>query len=68
MKIDHLERETVTVEEVSRALSIGRNTAYEAVKSGEIPSIKIGKRRIISKAALMRLLDGTLNPSAGKAA
>ncbi|HUQ38062.1 MAG TPA: helix-turn-helix domain-containing protein [Aestuariivirga sp.] len=63
-----IERETVTVEEASKALGIGRNTAYEAVKSGEIPSIKIGKRRLISKAALMRLLDGTLNPSAGKAA
>lgn len=68
MKIEHLERETVTVEEASKALGIGRNTAYEAVKSGEIPSIKIGKRRIISKAALKRLLEGTLSSPAGKAA
>jgi excisionase family DNA binding protein len=68
MKIDQLERETVTVDEACKALGIGRNTAYEAVKSGEIPSIKIGKRRIISKVALKRLLEGTLAPSVGKVA
>lgn len=49
---------TVTVDEAARALGIGRNTAYEAVRRGEIPSIRIGYRVLIPRAALERLLKG----------
>lgn len=48
---------TVTVPEAARKLGIGRNQAYEGVKSGQIPSIKIGKRILIPRAALDRLLQ-----------
>jgi excisionase family DNA binding protein len=53
-------KKTVTVEEAARALGIGRNLAYLAVKSGEIPSIRIGKRILVPAAAVRRMLgDGT---------
>lgn len=52
------ERQTYKVGEAGRMLGIGRNQAYEAVKAGQIPSIKIGKRRLVLKAALDRLLRG----------
>ncbi|HZL58981.1 MAG TPA: helix-turn-helix domain-containing protein [Stellaceae bacterium] len=49
---------TYSVEEAARLLGIGRNHAYEAAKRGDIPCIKIGKRVLVPKAALDRLLDG----------
>jgi excisionase family DNA binding protein len=52
---------TVTVEEAARLLGIGRNTAYEAVRTGSFPSpvIKIGGRYVIPRAPLEQLLEGT---------
>ena len=38
-----MERQTLTVEEAARALGIGRNTAYEAVRQGTLPVVRIGK-------------------------
>ncbi len=50
---------TYTILEAAKALGIGKNVAYEAVASGKIPSIRMGKRRIlIPKAALDRMLVG----------
>ncbi len=46
-----------TVEEAASELGIGRNLAYEAVKSGEIPSIRIGNRIVVPKLALAKMLD-----------
>lgn len=51
------EKLTLTVTEMARLLGIGRGPAYEAVRKGTIPSVKIGKRLLISKQALMRILD-----------
>jgi excisionase family DNA binding protein len=52
------ERLTLTVEEAAATLGISRAFAYEAVRRGEIPSIKIGRRVLVPRAALARLLDG----------
>jgi excisionase family DNA binding protein len=49
-------RDTYTVEEAALKLGIGRNSCYEAAKAGQIPSIKIGKRILVPKADLDRLL------------
>lgn len=51
-------RETLTVEEVAKRLGIGRNTAYQGVRDGEIPSLRIGGRIVIPAAALERMLAG----------
>ena len=48
--------EVYTVEEVAKILRIGRNAAYAAVKSGEIPSRKLGSRILVPKFALDRWL------------
>ncbi len=48
---------TLTVDEAARELRISRNAAYEAVRRGEIPSIRFGKRIVIPRAAFERLLD-----------
>jgi len=49
---------TVTVEEAGRIIGVSRGGAYEAVKRGEIPVIRIGKKIRVPKAALERLLNG----------
>lgn len=46
----------LTVDEVADLLRIGRNQAYQAVHSGEIPSIRLGRSIRIPKAGLERLL------------
>lgn len=51
------ERATYTIEESARRLGIGRNQAYEAAHRGEIPTIRIGKRLLVPRAAFDRLLD-----------
>jgi excisionase family DNA binding protein len=51
-----MERQTVTVEEAARILGIGRSAAYMAVKRGEIPVLRLGRRFVVPKAALERLL------------
>ena len=38
---------TGTVDEAAEVLNISRNSAYEAVREGEIPSMRAGKRIIV---------------------
>jgi excisionase family DNA binding protein len=51
------DRKTYDVEEAGRLLGIGRNQAYEAAKRGQLPTIRIGKRILVPKNALDRLLN-----------
>jgi excisionase family DNA binding protein len=52
------ERGTYTVKEAGRKLGLGRNSTYEGIRKGEIPSIRIGNRILVPKAALDRMLSG----------
>lgn len=56
------ERLTLSVEEAAIALGISRASAYEAVHRGEIPHIKIGKRMLIPRASLDRMLAAADQP------
>jgi excisionase family DNA binding protein len=47
---------TLTVEEAAAALGISR-AAYEDARRGEIPNIRIGRRILVPRSALQRLLD-----------
>lgn len=53
---DQTERLTYKIEEAGKKLGIGRNQAYEAANRGEIPTIRIGKRLLVPKARLDRML------------
>ena len=48
---------TMTVEEAAAALNISRGLAYEAAHDGRIPTIRIGKRLLVSRRALKKLLE-----------
>lgn len=50
---DHVEdRRVMTVEEVGEILRIGRNTMYGLIRDEHIGSIKVGRRRLITREAL----------------
>ena len=49
---------TLSVEEAAKLLGIGRNLCYDKVKTGEIPVIKIGRRLLVPRRALEKLLEG----------
>ena len=50
---------TLRVEDLIEILHIGRNTAYELVRSGQIHSIKIGRQLRIPKQALIDYLTSS---------
>ena len=51
------ERLTYTVEEAATLLGISRSLAYEAARTGDLPTIRIGRRILVPAAALQRLID-----------
>ena len=60
MSHDIQDRLVLTVPEAADLLGICRNAAYEAVRRGEIPSIRIGKRLVVPRMAFEELLrNGT---------
>ena len=57
---------TMTVKEVASALKISRGLAYEACRDGRIPTIRIGRRLLVSRRALEKVLEDpqSINPAA----
>ena len=51
-------RATQSVRATAQQLEIGINQAYEAVRAGQIPAIKIGKRYHVLTGPLERMLAG----------
>ena len=46
-----------TVEEVMERLRIGRSTAFELIGTRRLRSIKVGRRRLVSEAALVEFIE-----------
>jgi excisionase family DNA binding protein len=40
------------VRTVARRLGVGRSTVYELISRGELPSVRIGQRRLVSEQQL----------------
>ncbi len=57
-------RQTFTVEEAAEILGIGRNSAYEAIRRGEIPALRLGRRLVVPRQALERLLRNSNSETA----
>lgn len=47
-----------TVDEAAALLRLSRQSTYEAVRRGEIPTIQIGKRILVPRRALLRMIEG----------
>lgn len=52
-----MEKLAYSVDEVAALLSLGRTKVVAMVSSGEIPSIKVGGRRLIPRKDLLSFID-----------
>lgn len=52
------EQATVSLLDAARILGIGRSCAYNAARRGELPTITMGRRRLVPTKALLALLEG----------
>lgn len=50
------ERLVYRVEEVAELLGVSRSTAYDAVRRGELPAVRLGRRLLVPRARLEKLL------------
>jgi excisionase family DNA binding protein len=48
--------QTYTVEEAARLLGVSRGVGYEAARRGQLPTIRLGRRLLVPKIALERML------------
>ena len=46
----------LTVEQTATLLGISRGLAFAAVRAGEIPHVRIGRRILVPREALLRLV------------
>jgi len=54
--------DVLTAQEAAEVLRVGRNTVYDCLRSGAIPSLRLGRPLLIPKSALRRLLEGEGEP------
>ena len=60
------QRATLSVDEASQVLGIDRKSLYEAIKRHEFPALRFGRRILVSRAVLDRVLDdGHLDQTPG---
>jgi excisionase family DNA binding protein len=53
----HIEPLSVDIAAACGLTGLGRSKLYELLGNGEIPSVKIGRRRIITVSAIREFLD-----------
>jgi excisionase family DNA binding protein len=50
-------RSTLTIEEAGmKVLGLSRDASYKAARNGELPTIRVGRRLLVPRAALEKLL------------
>jgi excisionase family DNA binding protein len=51
------EQPTMTIDEARTALRLSRSSAYDAARSGDLPTVRVGRRLLVPTAALRRMLQ-----------
>jgi excisionase family DNA binding protein len=54
------EQPVLTVSEAARLLRLSRAFTYKLIARGELPSVRFGRRIMIPRAAIERILDDSL--------
>lgn len=49
--------DVVTIEDIMKMLHLGRTTVYEMLKDGTIRSVRIGKKYIVPKQSIIKLIS-----------
>jgi excisionase family DNA binding protein len=57
------DRMTLSVTEAAKRLGISRAFAYELVVRGELPCLRFGRRVVVPRKALERLVNATERPT-----
>ena len=52
-----MEKLTLTIEEAAKILGISRGLAYQAARTGELPTIRFGRRFLVPRHALLKLIS-----------
>jgi excisionase family DNA binding protein len=63
-----LQRLTLTVEEAGDLLGISRALAYEMARTGQLPTLRFGKRIVVPKKAIETMLERSVPTIAGEQA
>jgi excisionase family DNA binding protein len=50
----------LTIDEAAEVLRISRQSAYEAARRGEIPTIRLGRRILVPRRALEKLIGAEI--------
>ncbi len=61
-----VERQTLSVEEAAVYLGISRWLAYKMAQDGRMPTVRLGARWVVPRAALDRLLESASERSDGR--
>jgi excisionase family DNA binding protein len=57
------DRLTVSVEEAAALLGISRALAYELVRRGDLPRLRLGRRVVIPRKALETFVEAATTPT-----
>ena len=57
MQMNESDLLVLTPTETAKLLRIGRGTVYEQIRLGVIPSIRLGRRLLVPRAALIKMLE-----------
>ena len=53
-----MDKLTMSIEEAAKVLGVGRNFCYELAKTGQLPTIRLGSRRlVVPRIALEKMLE-----------
>jgi excisionase family DNA binding protein len=55
--VDNKNRLCITIPEAANMLGISRNFAYELARQNKLPIIKLGKRKLIPRIQLEKMLE-----------
>ena len=64
MTTEVVERCTLTIEQAAKVLGCGRSLAYEMARDGRLPTLKLGRKLVVPRVALDRMLAQAGQPQA----
>ena len=53
----------LSVKDAARLSDLSRNSVYRAARTGQIPGVRLGKRVVVPRAVLERMLSEADKPS-----
>jgi len=65
METNNNEPLVLTPRECSQLLKCSKHTIYEGIRQNKIPHIHLGRKILIPKAALMKMLEGAQSEGSG---